>query len=233
VTPTPGGWHLQLPPGPKAQYRLAQLDDYASYPRRDFPHRFIDLRLTARASSSSIPGTWGFGVWNDSFGVNLGGTGSAMRLPALPNAAWFFHASPPNYLSLRDDVEAQGFLAQTFRSPRFHRRLILAALTMPFSQKQARTLLSSVVEDAGFNLGMDIAHWHKYRLRWSEEQVLFEVDGASVFQTAITPRPPLGLVIWIDNQYARFTPAGQLGFGTLENPDPAWLEIKEIEHEAA
>jgi hypothetical protein len=45
----------------------------------------------------------------------------------------------------------------------------------------------------------------------------------------VSPRPPLGLVIWIDNQYAAFTPNGRIGFGVLENPEPAWLELKEIE----
>jgi len=44
----------------------------------------------------------------------------------------------------------------------------------------------------------------------------------------VSPRPPLGLVIWIDNQYAAFTPDGKIGFGVLAN-DEAWLEIKELE----
>jgi hypothetical protein len=33
------------------------------------------------------------------------------------------------------------------------------------------------------------------------------------------------LVIWIDNQYAAFTPQGQVRFG-LEATPPAWLEIR-------
>jgi hypothetical protein len=50
-----------------------------------------------------------------------------------------------------------------------------------------------------------------------------------VFESPVSPNPPLGLVIWIDNQYAAFTPDGKIGFGVLPNPEPAWLEIKEIE----
>jgi hypothetical protein len=58
--------------------------------------------------------------------------------------------------------------------------------------------------------------------------VLFEVDDTQVFESAVSPNPPLGLVIWIDNQYAAFTPEGRIGFGVLENPEPAWLEVKDI-----
>jgi len=36
-------------------------------------------------------------------------------------------------------------------------------------------------------------------------------------------------VAWIDNQYAKWTPDGHIGFGTLANPDAAWLEIKSLE----
>ena len=57
----------------------------------------------------------------------------------------------------------------------------------------------------------------------------FEVDEVPVFESSVSPNPPLGLVIWIDNQFAAFTPEGKVGFGVLENPEPAWLEIKDIE----
>jgi len=52
--------------------------------------------LHARLSGTDLPGTWGFGLWNDPFGLSLGFGGQAARLPALPQAAWFMHASPPN-----------------------------------------------------------------------------------------------------------------------------------------
>ena len=54
------------------------------------------------------------------------------------------------------------------------------------------------------------------------------VDNVLVFESAVSPKGPLGLVIWIDNQYAAFTPEGKIGFGVLENPEPAWLEVKDI-----
>jgi len=78
-------------------------------------------------------------------------------------------------------------------------------------------------------LELDPTNWHRYRFEWSQKRVLFEVDDALVFESAVSPHPPLGLVIWIDNQYAAFTPKGKIGFGVLENPEPAWLEIKDLE----
>jgi hypothetical protein len=55
------------------------------------------------------------------------------------------------------------------------------------------------------------------------------VDEALVLETPVSPRPPLGLVIWIDNQYAAWGPDGKIGFGVLENTKPAWLEIKDLD----
>ena len=97
----------------------------------------LSLSLRARTSSISPAGTWGFGLWNDPFGLSLGFGGSPFRLPALPNAVWFFYASKQNYLSFTDDKarrHGKGFLAQTFRSPKFHPLLILAGLALPFSR---------------------------------------------------------------------------------------------------
>ncbi len=85
-----------------------------------------------------------------------------------------------------------------------------------------------IAEDAA-GLNVDAAQWHRYKLDWREDRVAFEVDDARVFESPVSPRAPLGLVIWIDNQYAAFTPEGKIGFGVLKNPEPAWLEIKDVE----
>lgn len=223
-------YHLSIPAGKADKYRLAQLDDYTKIKRSQF---FLQppasLSLSARTSSESIPGTWGFGLWNDPFGLSLGFGGNPFQLPALPNAAWFFGASKESYLSFRDDKPAQGFLAQTFRSPRFHPLLISAGLALPFSRKTTRGVMNRVIGEDGVRLDMDVTQWHRYRLDWREDRVAFEVDDAPVFESTVSPKPPLGLVIWIDNQYAAFTPQGKIGFGVLENPEPAWLEIRDIE----
>ena len=258
---------LSIPSGKADKYRLAQLSDYTHLSRRKFPHASLTLNLSARASSDSIPGTWGFGLWNDPFGMSLGFGGRPFRVPALPNAVWFFRASGENYLSFRPErneertlrrmqskgassstsgaknaahsaqreVAANGFLAQTFRAPRFHPLVVLAGLALPFSRRMTRQLMSRVVAEDGVELSRGDAciaptDWHRYKFEWSPKRVLFEVNDAQVFESAVSPNPPMGLVIWIDNQYAAFPPEpyGKIGFGVLENPEPAWLEIKDL-----
>jgi hypothetical protein len=277
-------YRLSIPAGAADKYRLAQLDDYTKISRGRFPLRpppsaslrtGLSLSLFARASSISIPGTWGFGLWNDPFGLSLGFGGNPFRLPALPNAVWFFGASEESYISFKapraersdegtstlahastggSGVEARntqaghasttpprgsssaqrgnaenGFLAQAFRSPRFHPLLILAGLAFPFSRRTTRRLMGKVIHEDGVRLSVDATEWHRYTLDWRDDRVAFDVDHTLVFESSVSPRPPLGLVIWIDNQYAAFTPEGKIGFGVLENPEPAWLEIKDVE----
>ena len=57
----------------------------------------------------------------------------------------------------------------------------------------------------------------------------FWVDEALVLDTFVNSCPPLGVVIWMDNQYAAFTPDGKLKWGLENNLTEAWLEIKNIE----
>lgn len=233
VLTTDKGYRLAIPAsiaGIKSQYqsyRLAQLDDYTGLTRRKFPHHSLTLSLRARASSDSITGTWGFGLWNDPFGFSPGFGGNPFRLPALPNAAWFFYASPESHLSFHHDKPAQGFLAQVFRSTSYHPMLLPAGLTFPFSRKTARRLLGRVIEEDGIRLDVDVTQWHGYRLEWSPTRVLFEVDNVKVLGTIVSPRGPLGLVIWIDNQYAAFTPEGKITFGVLEGEEE-WIKIEDI-----
>jgi hypothetical protein len=207
--------------------------------------------------------------------MSLGFGGNPFRLPALPNAVWFFGASEESYLSFKDGLRAErsevqtkralqtkstfqdsrstknrasttngatnapfsaqregvaanGFLAQTFRSPKFHPSLIFAGLALPFSRKMTRRMLGKIIDEDGIRLRVDVTQWHRYMLEWRAERVSFEVDHVQVFESPVSPNPPLGLVIWIDNQYAAFTPEGKIGFGVLENPQPAWLEIDEL-----
>ena len=224
-----GGYRLAIPQGDARSYRLAQLDDYAKYTRKDFPHRpSLSLSLRARASAASLPGTWGFGLWNDPFGLSIGFGGKPLRLPALPDAVWFFHASQENHLSF-SERPGNGFLAQAFRSSVFPLlRLIRLGMTFPFSQVKAREVLGKIVKEDGIRLGLDVTGWHGYRLEWSPQRSALWVDDALMLETPVAPRPPLGLVIWIDDQYAAWHPDGKIGFGVLENTEPAWLEVKDL-----
>jgi len=228
VTDIENGYRLTIPKGSGKHYHVAQLDDYAKLSRGHFPaHPPLTLSLRVRASDKSLPGTWGFGLWNDPFGLSIGFGGNPLRLPALPNAIWFFHASQENHLSF-GDKPGSGFLVQTFRSPILLLfRLARVGITLPFSKTKARTLMSNIVKEDGVRLGVDVTEWHTYRFEWNPKLSAFWVDDRLVLETSISPRPPLGLVIWIDNQYAAWRPNGQLGFGVVEN-DEAWLEVENI-----
>ncbi len=242
VIQTEQGWLLQIPNGPAGTYRLAQLDNYRSRFPLSTP---ATLSLRCRVSARLLAGTWGFGFWNDPFTISLGLQGTSRRLPVLPNAGWFFHASAQNYLSLRPPVDstggaqgslpAQGFLAQSFSSPKIPSLLLaLGLLALPLmlskpSAKWIRAIAGKIIGEDAKRLEVDATQWHDYKLRWDLNQVAFNLDGESVFETETSPKGPLGLVIWIDNQYAAFTPDGKISAGTEENPVPAWMEIADLE----
>ncbi|HUH97534.1 MAG TPA: hypothetical protein VLZ89_09265 [Anaerolineales bacterium] len=230
VSSTSNGFRFTIPESRLERFRLAQVDSYARLPRRGFSARPpLTVALRARVSSESIPGTWGFGLWNDPLGLSLGFGGNPASLPALPNTVWFFHASPRSYLSFRDDKPAHGFLAQTFSSPQFHPMQVLIGFMLPFSRKRARQLLGRIIDEDSAIVSADATQWHSYRLEWSPKGSAFWLDEALVLETTVSPRPPLGLVLWMDNQYAAFMPDGTLKWGLEKNLTEAWLEIEDLE----
>ncbi|MEI8132302.1 MAG: hypothetical protein WCG34_07705, partial [Leptolinea sp.] len=85
---------FELPAGKNGSYRVVQWDDYTHLHRNRFLHRPpLTLTLQAKVAANSLPGTWGFGFWNDPFALGIGVKGSGIRLPALPEAVWFFYGS--------------------------------------------------------------------------------------------------------------------------------------------
>ena len=230
-----GSWHLEIPARQRAGYRLAQLDDHGTLRRSNFIWKPpLTLSLQARLSAEELPGTWGFGLWNDPFSFLLGNEGVTLRFPALPDAAWFFHASPQNYLSFRDDLPANGFLAATFCSQHIPAVLlalaapILALTLFPGAAQLVRRLLQRVIHQDAAQIHTHVTDWHTYMLEWDPGMVRFNLDGAYISETQIVPRAPLSLVIWVDNQYAALSPAGRLKYGTLPTPEPAWMELREL-----
>jgi hypothetical protein len=226
--------HLEIPAGPAGSYRLAQLDDYRGRRRSQFAWRDgLRLELKARASAADIKGTWGFGLWNDPFSMSLL-SGGLLRLPALPNTAWFFFGSPPNYLSLRDDLPANGLTAGVFRSPPFPSAWMAAgAPALPLlafapTTRLLRRLGRGFVRQQTAAVDVDLTGWHTYTLDWRPEGTNFQVDGATVLESRLSPRGPLGLVIWIDNQFLAMPPDGRTRYGWLETPAPAWIEVADI-----
>ena len=229
----PSAWRLVIPPGPAGVYRWSQLDDYLVLPRWRFPHRPpFSLMLRARVSAENLQGTWGMGLWNDPFSAGMGLGGAGLRFPALPNAAWFFHASPPNHLALRDEIPGNGLLAGVFRAPLLPGVLLLPAapaallLVWPAAARLLRRLAARIVRDDAVLLNLNPILWHEYRIDWEERRVVFTLDGGRVFETRFAPRGRLGLVIWIDNQYAAFPPDGRIRSGTLETAERAWLDVE-------
>ena len=67
---------------------------------------------------------------------------------------------------------------------------------------------------------------HTYTIAWGAEQTRFLVDGAEVLQTPRSPAGPLGLVIWLDNQYAVVTPQGRFRGGLLTTEAEQWLDVE-------
>ncbi len=230
-----GGLRLSLQQTTGEAYSLAQVDNYMHLPRRRFPCMPpVQLSLEARVSNEGLPGTWGFGLWNDPFSLGIGGGGMQRVLPVLPNAAWFFYGSSRNYLSLRDDGAARGFHAGTYRSPRLPGFFSLLGLPLipflfwPAASRWVRRITRLAVQEDSAGIDVSARSWHRYTLKWSPSDVQFLIDRDQVFRTSISPRGRLGVVIWIDNQFMHFGPDGRLGFGCETLPALEWLSIREL-----
>jgi hypothetical protein len=233
---TDGAWRLEIPPGPARRYRLAQLDDYSSLRRNLFPWKpEVKLSLQARVSHVHHAGTWGFGFWNDPFAMGFLTGLKGLRLPALPDAAWFFYGSSESFLSIRDDLAGNGLTAGIFKSPGWRGLKIgmgLPILPFLFFHKVSRWMRRRVAEiliQDSQSIVVDTTQWHKYELFWRQEATSFLVDGKQVLETTASPRGPLGLVLWIDNQAAAWKPDGQIGYRLLQGENGAWMEVKNIQ----
>lgn len=238
VQPTPGGgFTLRLPQVDSRHYALAQLDDYVDLPRSRFRwNPPLALRLRAKLTAQNYAGTWGFGLWNDPFSASLGIAGTGRRLPVLPNCAWFFFGSPENHLALGDGQPGNGMLAATLASPHIPSALLAPGLLgAPLlawrrSSRGLRRLAARFARGEATRVEVDTTQWLEYRLQWSLAGVTFAIGNQQVFETGVSPRGPLGLVIWLDNQFAAWRPDGSLAAGRLAN-DPATLEIEGLEVE--
>jgi hypothetical protein len=233
---TAGSWRLSIPPTRAGQYRWVQLDDYSGLSRGRFnwqaPLRF---QCSARVSHPKHPGTWGFGFWNDPFTANLLIKGTGMRLPTLPNVAWFMHASPESQLTLQNSKQANGLLAAVFQAPLIPSPAFIPGylfLPLVFIPPVVRVLAkaaSRIVRDEFKIVDVDQTTWNSYRIDIHKDRVEFFLNGERLFQTAGAPRGRLGALVWIDNQHAGIDVNGRITAGALEFSKPAWLEIKNWE----
>ncbi len=229
-----GGWRFQLTDASERAYSNAQIDDYHSLPRAEFPWR-PPVQMTVRARFShavdQLCGTAGFGFWNRPTAL------SRRHPPALPSAIWFFFASRPSNLVLDAVVPGYGWKAATIEARWRHALPLLPWLALsapamhvralrhrlwPMSQRVFR-IREALLDD------VDVTAWHTYRLDWRLEGSRFEVDGRAIMTGAPGPRGPLGFVLWMDNQYAVVTPWGRVGHGLLSRSGQQWLEISELD----
>src|SRR5579883_929779 len=228
---------MSLPKVQRGQYADAQIDDYDSLPRRAFPWR-PPLIMEVRARSSHpaatagsdaenhdiLRGTAGFGFWNYPFSVR----GDILM---LPEAAWFFYASPPSNMALVPSIPGFGWKAQVIHSMRPG----ALAATIPLALTTGLGLLTGQTRPASrwmqrltgareALINADMSFWHTYVLEWRQDEALFQVDDQLVLRASEPPTRPLGFVAWLDNQYAVATPRGVLRFGAIAS-GPQWFEI--------
>jgi len=134
----------------QGQYSDAQIDDYGNLPRATYPWRPpLRMQVIARSSlpaatlSSSgesadiLRGTAGFGFWNYPFSVK----GDILM---LPEAIWFFYASPPSNMALVPGIPGWGWKAQVVHSM----RLGALVATVPLAATIAFGLLTGETRHA-------------------------------------------------------------------------------------
>ncbi|HEX6820333.1 MAG TPA: hypothetical protein VF120_18290 [Ktedonobacterales bacterium] len=247
---------MALPFGNAGAYSDAQIDDYDDKMRAHFQWR-PPLRIEVRArtslpASSASPasagtsatpptsdepgepqrylrGTFGFGLWNYPFSLK-------QRAIRMPNAVWFFGASPPSNMALVPGVPGYGWKAQVVHANRLGALAcaIPTTLAVLWARITGRGALAArwVQRFSGTSeriLDANINEWHIYTLDWLPHVARFAVDGEEALRVMNPPRGPLGFVAWIDNQYAVATPRGAFRFGTLATGPEAleldWLRI--------
>lgn len=223
------GWRLSIPSLSARRYADAQLDDYGRIARHKLPDSPpVTLRLRARASHAQPIGTLGFGFWNNPFTLTGGG------VLAAPNTVWFFHASPPSDMALAEGVRGWGWKAATLNAGRYPALLIAPAALAAIALTRLPGLGAPVMAAArrfvrAHEALLDdvaLTDWHTYEIDWRETEAVFRVDGAERLRSPAPPRGPLGLVMWIDNQYAIASRAGRFGFGLCEVKEEQWLEVE-------
>ena len=225
--------HFGLPPG-DTEYADAQIDDYGDRGgRRGFLWRpGVSLQLRARFSHEAgiLQGTAGFGFWNAPF------ADPTMKWPTLPQAVWFFYASPPSDLPLPVAGVGQDWFVGTIDAG-----TKTAVSTIPFApiflllnrfRRFNVRFWPMVRRRLGISykpLPVKMTDWHHYRLDWRSDGCLFHVDGELVYQTAFSPRGPLGFVCWLDNQYMVLTRNGRFHWGTLPLAEEQWMEVTDLQ----
>jgi hypothetical protein len=232
VSDEPDLLRLSFAGATERHYTDAEAHDYAT--GRAFAWRPpLRLQVRARASHSAgdtdeaLRGTAGFGFWNVPFMIGQRGV-------RLPEAIWFFYASPPSRMDLVPGMPGWGWKAQVVHAQRWGAVAAipptLASVAWARLSGRQRTASRWVQRLSGAHetaITADLAAWHAYRLEWEPEIARFFVDDAEILRVPHPPRGPLGFVAWIDNQYMIATPRGEFRAGLLAT-GPQWLELADL-----
>lgn len=236
--------HMAMPSAQEGRYTDAQIDDYAGRVRSQFPWQPpLRMEVRARAShpaatastpststTSYLHGTAGFGFWNYPFSVR----GDILM---LPEAIWFFYASPPSNMALVPNIPGWGWKAQVVHSMSLESlaALVPTALSAGWARvtgqgQPAAHWLHRLSGASEALINADITEWHTYILEWRPYEARFWVNEQLILTVPNPPKRPLGFVAWLDNQYAVATPRGELRFGTVSS-GPQWLALDSIKIE--
>ena len=230
---------MTIPVVQQGEYADAQIDDYGKLRRAHFPWR-PPLRMQVRArtslpaatadstaTSDIMRGTAGFGFWNYPFSVR----GDIFM---LPEAIWFFYASPPSDMALVPGMVGWGWKAQVVHAMRLGAigSIIPTFLATGWSHLTNNTHLAAhwLQRLSGAHealLPIEMTEWHTYKLEWYATETHFWVDEKHLLRVPNPPHGPLGFVAWLDNQYAIATPRGVLRFGTV-SCDHQWFELDSV-----
>src|SRR5947209_3676576 len=195
---------MELASAQAGKYTDAQVDDYDGRARSAFPWK-PPLRMEVRARSSLpaalanssvestniLRGTAGLGFWNYPFSVR----GDILM---LPEAIWFFYASPPSNMALVPDVPGWGWKAQVVHSmrPEALAASVPMGLTAAWARLTGRTQAAARwmqrltgAQEALLPVAMD--SWHMYVLEWQQTDVRFWVDDTLVLSAPQPPTRPL------------------------------------------
>jgi hypothetical protein len=232
----PGHLRLSLPQENSA-YCDAQLDDYHALPRRLFRWRPpLSFHIQARASHQWPVGTLGFGFWNDPFTLSFGQGGAARRIPAPPQALWYFYGSQENELPLNPGKAKNGWKASSLNFPQLHPLVVAPTASIALILLRLGLLREAIIQRAirsakavEADLKMSLTDWHDYAIEWKDDSADFYVDDTHVLSANNPPRGPLGFVVWIDNQFAVVSIERGVYFGITPTEKEQWLEIKDLE----
>jgi hypothetical protein len=222
-------FELRLPMLDASGYHNTQISDYDQ--RRQFRLKPpLRLSLKAKASTSNLTGTAGFGFWNHPFAPNERGF-------RLPQALWFFFSSPPNAMSLAHKMPENGWKAATFNAKRwpFYALAPTFPLAVPLMNIPA-------AYDALWPIGqkaIGVSEYHldkaileeevEYVIEWRKGSAAFYLDGRLILESRhAIPENALGFVAWLDNQYAIVSPKGKFGFGLMAIPQEQALFMRDV-----